>query len=543
MLPLNRVWAMETTAFAAMFEKMRGLSVAEAKSLFSPEDDSGDIRDLYDTAGRVATIQLRGVVTKNPSWLQVLFGLAGFATKQAGTAIRAALDDSNVDSILLVIESPGGCVSGTAELADLVRAANQRKPVWAYAEDLCCSAAYWIASQADRLYVNSTAEIANIGVYTVVADYSRMAEAEGVKFNIVRSGDYKGVGTFGVAVTDAQLTDIQRNIDSINDLFVGAVAAGRGMRRKYHTKAAGEPVSAIKAVPDDGRVFVGQEAVDLGLADGVYSLSDVLAHMQGQPVGSLVGLEEMDPAVPDGVDIEVSPDDAAPGIDGASDGSRTSDSQKSVPRLTRWGRNRSTKEENEMNMNQIKSALGAPPDASEADLLAMLSSSTRKASEVDELRAELDAVKKKSDENATSAANAAIEAEVTRRLADAQKTEQIKAMVDDLEKRGIVTPAMRAATVAGQPVDAALALATANPEAFAAFAAELKPIAPVAAVFADAGQEEAVDAGVPAGSFADKDYTDAKVAEALHKACQNYAEKNGVSYTVAYKALITKREN
>lgn len=191
---------------------------------------------------------------------------------QTGTAavrraLRAAVADPKVASVLLICDSPGGYVAGTQDLADDVAAANEVKPVVAYCEDLCCSAAYWVASAASKVYANASAEVGSIGVFMVVYDTSKAAELEGVKAHLVTTGPLKGAGADGVPVTDEHLAAWQTEVDAVMEAFGGTVRKGRGMSAAQFSKVA------------TGGIWTAKEAKDLGLIDGVKPLDAVLAAM------------------------------------------------------------------------------------------------------------------------------------------------------------------------------------------------------------------------------------------------------------------------
>jgi signal peptide peptidase SppA len=223
----------------------------------------------FQNVGGVAIVEVAGTLTKYGDLWDMLFG-TGSAMLDIGAAVREAAGDDSVSSILLRVDSPGGTVAGTADLAAEVAAANLVKPVTAYIEDLGASAAYWISSQAGKVYSNKTAIVGAIGTYATLTDTSELAGKLGVKIHVIKAGDYKGTGVPGSEVTDAQLEDQQRIINSLNSHFVGGVARGRRM-----SAAAAEKLA-------DGRVHVGSEAESLGLTDGVKSFGDVLAGLQSQ---------------------------------------------------------------------------------------------------------------------------------------------------------------------------------------------------------------------------------------------------------------------
>lgn len=272
---LEALWGMEPSAFARLRDLVASATPEQLQAAAGDVNAGGAKPKPYEMRGSTAVVRFEGVVTKRPSiWSRIFGGRA--VTTETKAALDAALADDAVKSIALVIDSPGGTVNGTADLADAVHDANKKKPVVAYAEDQAASAAYWVASQAGKVYANSTSAVGSIGVFAVVPDFSRLAKNAGVEMNVVKSAPGKGAGAFGTAVTDTQLADMQREVDQIHSQFVAAVARGRG----FDTATAGALA--------DGRVHIGQAALDAGLIDGIASLDTVLAGMEPEPVSNVV---------------------------------------------------------------------------------------------------------------------------------------------------------------------------------------------------------------------------------------------------------------
>lgn len=257
-------WAIREDAFNALLHRARTLDLhlhfqsedvqqAQARAAAAVE---------YQVVGNVAMIPLNGTLMKHESSLS-----GGSGTVNARRKIRAAAKNPDISSILLHIESPGGTAAGTKELADEVAEARKLKTVWAYCEDLCCSAAYWIASQAEKVFANGPAMIGSIGTYMAIADWSKLYEDAGVKVHVIRAGAFKGVGTMGTEITDEHLAEFQRLINQTNDFFLKAVARGRGLSSKRVQELA------------DGRVHLASDAQALGLIDGVQSLDQTLSQL------------------------------------------------------------------------------------------------------------------------------------------------------------------------------------------------------------------------------------------------------------------------
>jgi signal peptide peptidase SppA len=233
----------------------------------------------YPVADGTAVIELCGPLMKHTSSLT-----EGSSTVEARRQIRAAVADPDVSSILLLIDSPGGTAAGTQELADDVAWAKSQKPTFAHIDDLGASAAYWIASQADKVFANETALVGSIGTFIVVYDMSEWAANEGIKVHVVRAGKFKGMGVAGTEVTDEQLEELQRIVDALNSHFIKAVARGRGFDSKTAKELA------------DGRIHPASEAKQKKLIDGVQSLDKTLAQLRNQkkPGGSRTQASTLD---------------------------------------------------------------------------------------------------------------------------------------------------------------------------------------------------------------------------------------------------------
>jgi signal peptide peptidase SppA len=216
----------------------------------------------YDRAGSVAVIRMDGPMMKHKS----KFG--GVSTIETRQAIRIALIDEKVSSILMVVDSPGGSVAGTPELANEVKSADAKKPTYCFIEDCGASAAYWVASQARKIFTTLTSQIGSIGVISIVEDTSKQAEMQGVKVHVISTGEMKGAFTPGTEVTEEQLTYLQSIVDAINVQFKGTVAEGRQMAMK--------DLNAIA----DGRMYMASDAKKLGLVDAIQSLDDTLIQIQ-----------------------------------------------------------------------------------------------------------------------------------------------------------------------------------------------------------------------------------------------------------------------
>lgn len=282
-LPHGAEWAIEASSARQLLRWLEMTDAAAHRREYEARRESGEAewRNGYRAEGRVAIISVVGVLTKAPSSLD-----AGTSSVAVRRAVRAAATDKAIDSILLVFDSPGGTVAGTEALAQDVAAAARKKPCYAYVDDMACSAAYWVASQASAVYCGATAMLGSIGTYMVVDDLSRAYENAGIQVHVLSTGKYKGAGVPGARVTPEQIEAWQKTVDDLNGHFLSAIAKGRDMRRARVEELA------------DGSVWIGQEAVDRGLADAVMSFDEVMADLRAQgPQPAQRALAEQDATI------------------------------------------------------------------------------------------------------------------------------------------------------------------------------------------------------------------------------------------------------
>lgn len=257
--------------------KLEGFEIA-AISASAPQRNIEIGERGYQIIDGVAVIPIDGILAKHSYMVNGISQPRGTSTLAVQRAVEAAADDAAVRAILLDVYSPGGSVEGVAECADAVYQASQSKTVWAQANDLMASGAYFIASQAEKIFVTQMGIVGSIGAYTVITDSSGMAEKLGLKIHVVKRGDLKATAVPGSEVTDDQLQAAQIVIDDITGVFVSTVARGRGVSASTAEKWA------------DGAVHLGKSAVTLGLADGVQSfdttLSQLIQASGGQPRSS-----------------------------------------------------------------------------------------------------------------------------------------------------------------------------------------------------------------------------------------------------------------
>lgn len=246
---------------AALLENPRCTARAEHdddEMWYEMEDIYGAPLPKPYTVGTTAIIPIKGVIT---SGLHPIYRVIGFAdTEQIAGWLRAAAADPAIEEILLRIDSPGGMVTGTPELAAAVAAADRIKPVLAHTSGMMDSAAYWIASQARAICCTPSADVGCIGVYQLYYDQSAYLSTMGIKASIFKSGDLKAAGHPDIPMTEAQAAHVQAEIDAIGVQFRAAVTARRDIDEDSMR----------------GQSFLGTEALARGLVDDLSTFEGLL---------------------------------------------------------------------------------------------------------------------------------------------------------------------------------------------------------------------------------------------------------------------------
>lgn len=213
---------------------------------------------------RVAMVSLLGPLMKGES------SMGGASTIAARRAIRSAATDSEISGILLAIDSPGGTVAGTQDLAADVKAASRKKPIIAHIDDLGASAAYWAASQADEVWVNApSAMVGSVGTMLEVTESEGRSQRLGTRLRVFASGPLKAVGG-DHPVTDEQAAYLQNLVEELQTEFDAAVKKGR--------RLSAAQMQEVRT----GAIFTARKAEALGLINGVRSLDATIEALASQ---------------------------------------------------------------------------------------------------------------------------------------------------------------------------------------------------------------------------------------------------------------------
>lgn len=209
----------------------------------------------------IAVISILGTLVRRTGAMDAASGLTSYASISA--QINAAINDPNVDAVLLDIDSPGGEAGGAFDLADEIVSARSTKPIWAVANDDAFSAAYAIACSAERIYLTRTGGVGSIGVIALHVDQTQRDALDGYRYTAIYAGDRKNDLSPHLPLSNEASTALQTEVDRLYEMFVSTVATNRGLD--------------AQAVRDtQAGLFYAGDAIEAGFADAIGTADDAL---------------------------------------------------------------------------------------------------------------------------------------------------------------------------------------------------------------------------------------------------------------------------
>ncbi|MEE9323005.1 MAG: signal peptide peptidase SppA [Candidatus Aenigmarchaeota archaeon] len=204
---------------------------------------------------KIAVINIRGTITSSPSFL-----IESITPDDLFSLIKKAEDDPSVKGILFEINSPGGSVVASREIAYAVK--NMEKPTLCWMGDIAASGAYWVASSCDYIMSDPLSLTGSIGVTASYLEFSKLFEKYGVTYEQITSGERKDIGSPFRNLTEEEREKIEYLTSEIFDYFLRDIVANRGL-----TETQVEQITS-------GDIFLGKDAIGLGLIDSVGTIQD-----------------------------------------------------------------------------------------------------------------------------------------------------------------------------------------------------------------------------------------------------------------------------
>lgn len=214
-------------------------------------------------APHTAVIEIRGAIASG----------ANASAQSIVGALRAAFEEPTAQAVVLLIDSPGGSPVQAGIINDEIRRlkALHDKKVYAVVQETCASAAYYIAVAADEIYADKASLVGSIGVLMDGFGFTGLMDKIGVERRLMTAGDNKGFLDPFSPSDPKQQAYVQGMLDGIHDQFIGVVREGRGDRLKENPETF------------SGLVWNGQQALALGLVDGLANLDTVARDVINAP--------------------------------------------------------------------------------------------------------------------------------------------------------------------------------------------------------------------------------------------------------------------
>lgn len=233
----------------------------------------GDKGSFCSGEGNIAVIPLIGelVTTSAPysDFDESSLSMLQTVSSDVVEAVQKANHDPSIVAIVLSIDSHGGSPVGAEEVEKALRGAS--KPTVALIRGQGLSAAYWVATGASAIFASALSDVGSIGVTASYVDNAEKNKKEGLTYNSISSGGYKETGDPNKPLSLEERELILRDVDRLHDIFVKKVAENRK-----------QDVSVIESLAD-GSSLLGEEALSVGLIDGLGGMEEVLAYVINLP--------------------------------------------------------------------------------------------------------------------------------------------------------------------------------------------------------------------------------------------------------------------
>ena len=241
-------------------------SANSTNSADRPKPQFGDGRQDYmmQRYKNLALISISGSLVKSDSPWNRYYGVVSY--DEIRRSVMMALNDPSVDGILAVMSTPGGAATGADAMASFFSRANKVKPFYAFAETDMCSGGYYLGAPAREIFAQRAALVGSIGVIMVHMDYLDMYKEAGINPTVFRAGEFKALGSPYEHLDKKAQANISKSLGNYFNMFNEHVVENRSY----------DSVEQMRETAGEGRVFMAEEAMEVGLVDQVAELEDCL---------------------------------------------------------------------------------------------------------------------------------------------------------------------------------------------------------------------------------------------------------------------------
>ncbi|GJQ59780.1 MAG: hypothetical protein SCALA701_25810 [Candidatus Scalindua sp.] len=265
---LPSMWSILPEELDKIKSSLEDVKAEDIAGFFEDEKRLARFGPSFFTEDNVGVMQIEGVIQpKMDIWAWIFGGATlDIMTRDFNTLI----ENENIESIILDIDSPGGVVFCVQEFANLVFEARERKHIIAVTSSMMTSAAYWIGAAAHEVFVTDEAAITgSIGVVVSHVDVSELEKRLGIKTTEITAGSKKRITSRTAPLTEEGRAELQRQVDHLYDAFVQDIATFRGVN-----------VEVVLSEMADGQIFLGSQGVEAGLVDEVVASGELLQRVK-----------------------------------------------------------------------------------------------------------------------------------------------------------------------------------------------------------------------------------------------------------------------
>jgi signal peptide peptidase SppA len=265
----TELWLGSPSSYDKYIANNEAMAAALSSGLYSAPEQSPP-PESFTLFGNVGIIDVAGELVNTDSWLNSYFGRTSYNTLR-NALIEAALH-SEVKAIVLNIDSPGGTPNGLADTGSMIQQVSASGvPVYSHTGGSMCSAAYWLASATKKIWAGETATVGSIGCISIHTEVTDMMKQDGIKKTVFRAGPEKALGTPFEKLSDEAKAHIDERVTTLNNIFIDNIAKFKAIS-----------FDQAKALAANGADFIGVQALNAGLIDGMMTLDGVINKLQAQ---------------------------------------------------------------------------------------------------------------------------------------------------------------------------------------------------------------------------------------------------------------------
>jgi protease-4 len=262
------IFSLVTSIFSSIFSKDFQTTMDEWISPTS-EYFTEEVIEDGNVGKRIAVLDVNGTI-QDTGDTSSIFAAEGYNHRNFMKSLDQVKEDDTVRGIIIRVNSPGGGVVESAQIHDKIVEIQQetKKPIYISMGSIAASGGYYIAAPGDKIFASPATTTGSLGVIMQSVNYAGLAEKYGVKFETIKSGEFKDIGNPARDMTEAERTIFQEMVNNSYAGFVKVISEGRGITEEQVRKIA------------DGRIYDGSQAKELNLIDEFGYFEDVVEAMK-----------------------------------------------------------------------------------------------------------------------------------------------------------------------------------------------------------------------------------------------------------------------